>query len=118
MKKLLTIFLLLFSINGYCEWTKVLTGNSSVHYVDFSTIKKTGAYLRVWDLIDYEDKTSEIGLSDYDCDQERTRIISITKYSGPMVTGTSRSLTTKTPEWVYEIPNTTGHLMLKRVCRK
>jgi hypothetical protein len=118
MRKIIGLFLLLFSINGYCEWTKVTTGNSSVHYVDFSTTKKIGSYLRVWDLIDYVDKTSEIALSDIDCDQERTRVISITKYSGPMATGTSRSLTSKTPEWVYEIPNTTGHFILRRVCRK
>ena len=117
MKKLLTIFLLSFSINGYCEWVKVTSGTTGTQYIDFSTIKRNGKYLRVWDLIDFNNKTSQISLTQFDCDEERTMLISLTGYSGSMGTGTPSS-TPINPKWEYEIPNTNGYILLKRVCKK
>ena len=117
MKKLLTIFLLSFSINGYCEWVKVTSGTTGTQYIDFSTIKRNGKYLRVWNLIDYTDKTSQISLSDYDCDEDRTLLISLTTYSSSMGTGTARSEPIIS-KWEYEIPNTIGYILLKRLCKK
>ena len=117
MKKLLTIFLLLFSINGYCEWTPVSSGNDGVTYVDFSTIKKSGNYLRSWGLIDFKGNFSLIYLTEYDCSEERSRDLSLTSYSGPMGTGIPK-ISNITPNWVYHRPNSSGFIVLKSVCRK
>ena len=115
MKGIFLVLLLLYSINGYCEWTLFHTSNIGKQYVEFSTIKKNGKYLRVWDLINYNDNKSQITLSEFDCDEEKTRYLGLVSYSGPMGTGISRDIETPN-SWRYEIPNSSGHQLLKKVC--
>jgi len=117
MKKLTTIFLLLFSINGYCEWTSVSFTDEGISYVDFSTIKKSGNYLRSWGLTNYKDNTSQVYLTEFDCVEDRSRDLSLTGYSGPMGTGNPRTVNI-TSKWDYHRPNTMGFILLKSVCRK
>ena len=122
MKKLLTIFLLLFSINGHCEWTQVTTnekGDSKL-YLDFSTKKNVNGYTRVWVLLDINrtdvNYKSYITLEQFDCSGERKKTLQLTPYSGSMGRGSSSGTQNDNFNWTYITPGTVEANMFKQVC--
>lgn len=93
MKKLLVTFLLLFSINGYCNWFKVVESDSTTTYIDDSTIKKTNKSIRVWILTNQRTPVkldngkmyrSYVSLVEVDCGEQKSRNLSTTLYQDAM----------------------------------
>jgi len=126
MKKLLTIFLLLFSINGHCEWTKLVDNDETSSYIDKTTIKKNGSFVKVWELLDYKTPQelnsgkykSSVILFEYDCKDERRRILSLVEYTEQMGIG-KQILTIDDPDkWSYVKPNTMQFLLMKSLCSR
>ena len=123
MKKLLTIFLLLFSINGYCEWTRV--GNSEdkdiTIYIDKSTIKRVGGYIRVWSLWDMQKPNNKMlsmmSLEEYDCSNEKKRVIQLAGYTGRMAGGNSVGTQQGDNNWSFVAPGTVGTNIHNEVCK-
>ena len=122
MKKLLTMFLLLFSVNGYCEWTQVSTnekGDSKL-YLDFSTKKNVSGYTRIWVLLDSkrpDDKyKSFITLEEFDCSGERKKTLQLTPYSGSMGKGNSAGTLNENFNWTFVTPGTMEATMFRQVC--
>jgi hypothetical protein len=123
MKKIIGLFLLLFSINGYCEWVNVGESDDGnyISYVDFNTKKTVSGYIRVWTLMDMKksegDIKSLIALEEFDCSSDRKRTIQLTGYKGSMGTGGTVGTEEGGNKWTYVIPNSLIDVMYKRVCK-
>lgn len=125
MKKLLTIFLLSFSINGYCEWKVIDSDKDGSGYIDPSTIKKSLNLVKVWEMIDYKTLQknngftykSLVSLREYDCKDDRVRGLSITYFSDSMGNGKPVNQDNQTTEWVYLPPGSLGITKLKGLCK-
>ncbi len=127
MKKFFGLFLILFSVNCFANWTFVSANddNSIKTYLDFSTIKKIGAFKRVWSLMDFskpnENISSKISsfkvLEEFDCNGERRRTIQITSYSGRMGSGNSLGTENGDGQWSYVAPGTIEMATFKKICK-
>ena len=128
MKKyLLSIFLLLTSSISYAQqnWQVIGTTDSAIAYLDFNTIKKIDKNLRVWTLYDFRQESlngyfrinSYTDYSEFDCSQDRLRVLQQTMYSGKMASGTTKNIDTNTDKWLYVVPNTMNEEILKIVCK-
>lgn len=85
------------STNVLAEWTEVFnnTKGDMTVYVDFGTIKKKGHKVKMWDLYDFKTVKnsskggffSQVGLDEFDCEEETSRILTFYNYSGNMRSG-------------------------------
>ena len=122
MKKLLAMVLVLFSVNCFAEWIFVTSNKDDTVkiYVDLSTKKKVGGYIRVWSLTDtntsYKNVHSYKVLEEFDCSQDRTRVIQMSAYSGRMGGGSVINTSRGDGNWDYMRPGTIEEVLFKRIC--
>lgn len=55
MKKLLFLFLLIFSSQSFAEWKAVSIGNDRVFYVDFDNLTESDGYIFFWELVNLKE---------------------------------------------------------------
>jgi len=94
-KAILMMLLAGVSSSAAAEWIAVGSGEPSTLYADPSTIRKAGDRVQMLDLLDF--KTAQVTegyrymssktLSEYDCKEERTRILYFTLHSENMGRG-------------------------------
>lgn len=122
--RLITILLtlLLASSGAWAEWVKVGETDNAVFYIDPATIRKEGNLRRVWNITDLKQRGNLGELSrraryEYDCKQERQRILSISGHSGPKASG--ETLGSEGPtQWNEIPPETVSETIIKLVCAK
>ena len=113
--KTLLLALLLVTSSAWAEWVKVSSGQ----YIDPDSIRKDGDLRRVWELRNYEpERRSARARMEYDCKQERKRILSISTHSEPMAGGMIVSQYGEDSIWRDIPPDTVAELLLKIVCAK
>ena len=122
MKKIIGLFLMFFSVNCFAEWIFVSssTDDTIKIYIDFSTKKKVGRYIRVWSLMD-KNKTGEKirsykVLEEFDCSLDRIRVIQMSSYSEPMGSGNVIDSLGGNNAWNYITPGTVEAGKFRRVC--
>lgn len=125
MKKLLTIFLLSFSINGYCEWFKVVESDSTTTYIDDSKIKKKDKFIRVWTLTSHKIPVkldngkiyqSYVSFVEIDCREDRSRNLSTTIYEDSMGKGNPVVVLNEVSKWSFSSPGTVGDSLIQFSC--
>jgi hypothetical protein len=98
---LIGLMLMAVSAGAMAEWTKTGGGDNPStgafdHYVDLSTIRKSGNTAKMWTLNDYKKAQivgngksylSTMGRQEYDCNEEKFRVLSLYFYSGNMKNG-------------------------------
>ena len=128
MKKLLTLFTLLFTImlpsTSSAEWTKV-TKNSAgdTYYIDFDKILTLDGYVYYWSLIDYQKPQPHLSATSkhqMDCSAFRQRDLTCTFYYEPMGRGArdSSCSSSQNQYWYSHLPyaNAPVEFALKSVC--
>jgi hypothetical protein len=125
MKKLLLTLLTALMLTGsvWAEWVKIDSNNDSDFYIDPETIRKAGNIVRAWEIQNLKQQAKRGELSrryrmEYDCTQERNRILSISTHSGPMASGTTLMSFSASDQWDSIPPNTVSETVLKIVCAK
>ena len=125
MRAVLTMVLLLAHAPAHAEW--VLVGSSSggerQFYIDPATIRLTGQFRRVWSMVSFKKKDPDGMLSgrslhEYDCKDERYRILSMTSFSETMLGGSIISTFDEPGKWSYIAPDTVALTILREVCAK
>ena len=122
MKKLLLIFILLFSSPSYAKWTKIGASDSNRYYIDVGKVKKKDGYVYYWELSDYlkPDKwkhMSSITLMEGDCNIPRkARQIYANYHSQPMGNGTASMSSSEKQDWHHSVPNSALERMLNFAC--
>ena len=123
IKRTLLLALLLATSSAWAGWVLVAQIDTGDHYIDPETIRKDGNFVRVWEIrnLKQRDKDGELSRRtrwEYDCKQERSRLLSISSHSGPMAGGkTLTSVTEGMWGWADLAPDTVGSTVLKKVCR-
>lgn len=125
MKKLFLVCLMMLAGSAWAEWVLTLRNGDSIIYIDPETIRKDGNLRRVWTLIDYAQKSTNGRAStrlrvEYDCKEERHRVLSLSTHSEAMAGGDQLvSHTYAEPIKWDDIPPQTGFVtILKIVCAK
>ena len=107
-------------------WTLVYTSgqNKRAIYIDYATIRKEGAIRRVWEVSEHPGANSTEVRSlrtrtEYDCANERFRLISASTHTGPLASGqTTFSYDDNTGPWHEIPPGSPVEVILKIVCSK
>lgn len=95
---LIGLMLMAVSAGAMAEWTKISGGTNASsgdfdNYADLSTIRKSGNTAKMWVLRDFKKaQTESNGKSylssmvrwEYDCNEEKTRLLASYNYSGNM----------------------------------
>ena len=124
MKKLLLIFILLFSSPSYAKWTKITATEDPdrTYYIDVGKVKKKDGYVYYWELSDYLKPNewkhmSSKTLMEGDCNIPRkARQIYANYHSQPMGNGSASMSSSEKLDWQYSVPNSVLERMLNFAC--
>jgi hypothetical protein len=130
MTRLLLITLLVLSSGpAYAEWVKVGSSESEggiTVYADPDTIRRKVDRVTMWELYDYKTVQIEAGMSissfkkqsEYDCTEERTRMLSAMDFSGNMGKGNVVSSDSTEDKWEPVEPGSVTRGLWKIACSK
>ena len=125
---LLLTVMVLSSGPVYAEW--VLTSGDDESgltvYVDPDSIRRKGNIAKMWQLYDYKTVQTVAGDSllsikrynEFDCTEERTRMLAYTWFSGNMATGKVVYSTPDEQQWEPVVPRTINRTLWKVACDK
>jgi hypothetical protein len=129
MKRLLLITLLVLSSGPvYAEWVLVSGDDEAglTVYVDPDTIRRKGNLVKMWQLYDYKTVQAVAGDSflsiqrqdEYDCTEERTRMLAFTWFSSNMGKGRVVYRTADEQQWEPVVPRSINRALWKVACNK
>ena len=105
-KTILLLLLIVASSSASAEWSKLKETDDKTQYIDYTSIRKYGGFVRAWFLVDLK-KKEELGNSslvyvyEFDCREERRRWLSVYFFSGQMGLGETIEKLTTPEEWEY-----------------
>ncbi len=125
---LLITLLVLSSEPVYAEW-ELVSGDDAAGltvYVDRDTIRRKGNLAKMWQLYDYKTVQAVAGDSllsiqrhnEYDCTEERTRMLAYTWFSSNMGRGRVVYKTADEQQWEPVVPRSIDRTLWKVACSK
>jgi hypothetical protein len=133
MRKVIFMLILSFvSSSAMAEWMAVgtsTTGEIFTIYVDYSTIRKAGNRVKMWELMDFKTAQRDASngkffmslkeQSEYDCKDEQGRTLYESHHSGGMGTGeVIYGATNSDSNWVPVPPESIDKALWKIACGK
>ena len=126
LKVVLMLALGLTCSSAMAGWIKVNYNERVTSYVDPSTIRKNGSMVKMWSLLDLKtsivtngnEYSSIISRDEYDCKEEKSRLLSLTMYAGKMGQGEVVHTESSIDAWQEVVPNSTASIKWKRACGK
>ena len=117
----LALLLLAASAPAWADWVKVLEGAERTYYLDPASVQRNATLSRVWTLMDLKKQASSGAMSrkalqEFDCDEKRDRILSISEHSWPMAGGTIFFVDNTERAWRSTAPGTVNEHIRKIVC--
>lgn len=109
---------------AWADWVQLSeSANGTVSYIDPSTIRKNGNFRKVWGLQNFRDRNSDgvmsmRALDEFDCIEERSRLLSISVHSEHMAEGVMLYSGTPPSDWKFIPPGSASAYILKIVCAK
>jgi hypothetical protein len=108
---------------AWAEWVKVRETKDATFYIDPATIRKDGNLRKIWEVKDFRERDTggEMSvrfLSEYDCREERYRVLALSSHTEPMAKGHTVISGDDPSPWVTIPLDTLGKATLKRVCAK
>jgi hypothetical protein len=124
---LIGLMLLVTATAASAEWARVDDNDDFIQYVDRATIRRNGYFVKMWGLQDY--KTVQKLADDsylaskeqreYDCKEERTRLLAFLWFSGQMGSGkVVLSNSDTSMKWDPVVPGSVGEILWKVACGK
>lgn len=129
MKRLLLFTLLVLSCEpAYAEWVKVGDGDEAgkTVYVDPATIRRDSNLVKMWQFYDYKTVQTVGGVRflsakeqwEFDCAEERSRVLALKEFSGNMGSGTVVDTNSQVGKWIPVIPGSIGRTVWTVACNK
>jgi hypothetical protein len=129
MKRLLLFTLLVLSTGpAYAEWIPVSDGDEAgkTVYVDPATIRRNSNLVKMWQFYDYKTVQTVGGVRflsakeqwEFDCAEERSRVLALKEFSGNMGSGTVVFTNSQVGNWIPVMPGSIGHTVWTVACRK
>ncbi len=108
------------------EWVWIASANNFGNYIDKSTIRRSGSIVRMWSMQSYNEPQFKSGKSfqseksqyEYDCTEERIRMIATVFYTQAYGKGDALDSLFGPSQWVPVVPDTIGDDELKIACSK
>jgi hypothetical protein len=121
MKKLFLFSLVMLAGSAWAEWVKYAEKDENTFYFDPATVRKDGNMRRVWELTNYKQRDKYGSISsrlrgEYDCKQERYRVLTISEHSEPMAGGSVTRQQYDGGPWADIPPGTISEVIFKVVC--
>ena len=127
-KMLITVILTLISTSistsAMAEWTLIQSSDDADMYIDFDLMETSAGLLKAWTLTDYKSRQENQVLSAtwqelYDCNVEKFKVLSISKFSESLGAGKSIELINfNDTNWSAVVPYSIGELKSKIICSK
>ena len=127
MKRLLLGLMLLVTAGAAsAEWTRLSETDNYIYYVDLATIRRNGNLVKIWTLADFKavrknagkSFLSEKSQSEYDCKEEKSRILAFTWFDGKMGSGKVVVSDSDPGKWSPIQPGSVGEALWKIACGK
>jgi len=129
MKRLIVMTLLVLSSSpAYAEWVKVSDSDEAgkTVYVDPATIRRNSNLVTMWQFYDYKTVQTVGGIRfltvkeqwEFDCAEERRRVLALTEFSGNMGSGTVVYTNSEVGKWQPVAQSSIGQLLWKFACGK
>jgi surface-adhesin protein E len=128
MKRFVLITLLLLSSGpAYAEWVKVGEADDGMTvYYDPATIRRNRNLVTMWQFYDYKTVQTVAGIGfltvkeqwEFDCAEERSRVLALTEFSGNMGSGTVVYSNSEVGKWQPVATRSMGQLLWKFACGK
>jgi len=121
-RQFFSVTLIFFFVNPcFAKWELISSGYLGNVYIDVKTIKKRNNYIVAWQLQDLNspDKfgiRSRRILFEFDCDNNKRRIIYLSAHSEQMAKGEVLQTSGKISSWNNPLPKSLGERILKRIC--
>ena len=127
---LLTTLLVLSSGAVYAEWVKVGETDDGMTvytvYYDPATIRRNRNLVTMWQFYDYKTVQTVAGIGfltvkeqwEFDCAEERRRVLALTEFSGNMGSGTVVYSNSEVGKWQPVAPSSMAQLLWKFACKK
>jgi hypothetical protein len=121
MKKLFFVCLMMLAGSAWAEWVAFFDSESITYYYDPATVRKDGNMRRVWRLQELKQRHADGEISrrirmEYDCKQERYRILFASTHSKPMAGGETLFSQNIDGPWGDIPPATAAEDMFKIIC--
>lgn len=121
MRVIVMLLLLLAAAQARADWQKVGETDAFVAYIDPATIRKSGQMRKVWAMQDLKKRHANGELSrrlfrEYDCTNEKFRLLAVSTHSGPMATKKILVSVDTPGEWRYMPPGTSAAMAYSLVC--
>jgi hypothetical protein len=109
------------------EWTWSGGNDQFNHYVDRATIRRSGNFVKMWDLFDYKTVQKAAGGESYlsgktqwefDCKEEKSRMLAFTWFDEKMGSGKVVYSDNDTGKWAPIQPESIGEALWKIACGK
>lgn len=123
MKKLFLVCLMMLAGSAWAKWLMYFEDKKIIYYYDPATIRKDGNIRLVWRVQELKQRTADGEKSrrmriEYDCKEERYRILSASIHSEPMAEGKVIYSENKDNIWTVIPPASAAETMFKIVCAK
>jgi len=123
MKNFLFISLILISSLAHA-WTLISTGvDGDQFFSDIGTIQRKANIVRVWEKTEYfstgETESRSVRIfREYDCEERKSRNLSLEAFSGTNLTGKNIAQSSKPSDWSFIPPNTVASARLNFACKR
>jgi hypothetical protein len=128
MRNAALFLLAIVSSSAVAEWVALDNADNLTAYADPATIRKTGDIVKMWTLFDYSKPFKAVaGLKpyistrhqfEYDCKEERLRMLTASGHSKHMAEGEVVYISTDPKDWMPVPPGTINETLWKFACRK
>lgn len=122
-KAILMMLLAGVSSSAAAEWVKVKSGETITTYADPATIRREGNMVEMWTLSDYKapdslQYMSRVYQHEYDCKEERIRVLYMAFHTGNMGGGATDVVLSHPTDWTPVPPGSTNEVLWKFACGK
>jgi hypothetical protein len=131
MIRLLLIALTLLVLSSgpaHAEWVKVSDSDETgkTVYVDPATVRRNSNLVKMWQFYDYKTVQTVGGNRfltakeqwEFDCAEERSRVVARKEFSGNMGSGTMVSTNSQVGKWLPVMPASMGQTVWEVACGK
>ena len=126
LKVILMVLLAVVSESTAAAWVEVDSDESTIFYIDPTTIQRDGNLVKMWELLEYKaarvrDKVMYVSSktqSEYDCKDEQLRTLSLSLHPGNMAGGESVYGTKVPGQWRPVPPGGGIEVLWKIACGK
>ena len=114
-----------FEVNANPKWERIATNDQGFFYIDPKSITEEDGYKKVWGALDYKKEQLTGNGKTYlsiqtqvqiNCKKKKARVLHMTYFAGPMMTGQTVYRQGMLHEWLDIDSTSPIHKIARRIC--